>query len=115
MIHHKCDVFLVKGIHRGSFGYNSADHGMVVFYGRLLVRSLWITVKDTRSLFAFGAHLNGGRIGEFASVVPQKYMEQPAEYVWPQNMPKFVEDVDNGLRRIGIPNEGQHELWHSKM
>ena len=115
MVHHKGDILLGETIQRSSLGDDTPDHGMVVLRSAFLVRGLWVTVKDTCPAAALRIRFQCRRIGKLTPVVRKHHLEQPAEGIRLQFPIEAVEDVNDGLRGIGIPDESQHELWHCKM
>lgn len=55
------------------------------------------------------AGLKASRIGELAAVVGQDDREQFAERLQAESLLQPVEDVDDRLRGVGVPDEGEHQ------
>lgn len=110
MAHHEGDFLLGAVIECPALGDDVTDKLMVAFGGTFLVGRGRVAVKKMRPLVALPVAFDGSRVGELGAIVSQEDRHEPHEHVRPQLQEEPLEDVDDGLGVIGIPQKGDHEF-----
>src|SRR5690606_2531278 len=108
-------VLLGKIIKRTALGDDTPDKCMVVFRRTSLVRSLRIAEEHPSSSLSIRIKFNSGRIRELTAIVTEQYGEQFTESIRTKFQVKAVEDVNNRLGSVGVPDECEHKLWDRKV
>ncbi len=107
--HERVDVGLRQVVKGGSLRQDHADELVVALDAGLLVRGARIAVEDACAPLAGRVQFQGFWIGELGTVVGEQDGEQAPETVGSGQRPEPTEDVDDRLRVVAVPEEGQHE------
>ena len=86
------------------------ENAMVVLHMGLFAGGIGMAVEDPcPTLSDEGACLQAVRIGELGPVVGEDDGKEPSEGLRPPETFEAVEDIDDRLRGVPLPDEGQHE------
>ena len=115
VVHHKRDVLLRVTIHAGPFRNAPADELVAAFRRPLLVRGRGVAVEDPGPRRPSLPALQRGRIREFGPVVREDDRDEAAEGVMAKPEVYRIDDVNDRLRVVVVPYEGEHELGLDEM
>ena len=108
MSHHQGNIFLGIIFHRRPFWNKHTNEFMIPFGGAFLVRCRCIAVEYMGAPVSLSVEFQCFGIGKFAAVVTKKKRHKSHKNIRPKLRIKLLEDVNDRLGVICIPQKCQH-------